>query len=200
MKKTTSTGKENNQPKGATEYRLNIVLFDIEPLIWREVVINSDISLAKLHRVIQIVMGWFDGHLHQFETPDGTCYGPRDPEFDPPHDLLNEAKARVADVLRDSGDKLLYTYDFGDGWDHKIELLGIAVAKSQRRGTTCLAGARACPPEDCGGSGGYERFLEIIGNPKHKEHKEMLEWIGGGFDPEAFDIDLVNEELASLGK
>jgi hypothetical protein len=200
MKKTKSIGKETNQPTGATEYRLNIFLFDVEPLIWREVVINSDISLAKLHRVIQIAMGWFDGHLHQFETTDGTCYGSRDSAFDPPPDLRSEASVRVADVLRNIGDELLYTYDFGDGWEHGIELLAIAVGESQRRKATCVAGARACPPEDCGGPGGYEQVLAAIRNPKDKEYEETLEWIGEGFDPEAFDIDLVNKELASLGR
>lgn len=92
-----------------------------------------------------------------------------------------------------------YEYDFGDSWQHRIEVEKVLPPEPGVRYPRCLAGKRACPPEDVGGIFGYEEFLQAIRSPKHPEHEAMLEWAGGAFDPEAFDLQGVNEQLAHLG-
>lgn len=102
------------------------------------------------------------------------------------------------DQIVSEGDKLIYEYDFGDGWEHKIRIEKILPAEKGKRYPVCLAGKRACPPEDCGGPPGYERLLEVLRDPKHEEYEETLEWLGGPFDPEAFDVNEVNRMLKSV--
>jgi len=101
------------------------------------------------------------------------------------------------EVLLKEKDFIHYEYDFGDGWEHKVVLEKIIPSAPGLSAPSCIAGARACPPDDCGGVGGYQEFLEAIGDPFHPEHEAMLEWIGGEFDPEYFDPDEVNDELAA---
>jgi len=169
----------------------------MRPPIWRRVQVPSDLTLAKLHRVIQAVMGWYDSHLHQFIVGK-TYYGvPSLDEFSE-LELKDERKARLDQILSRSKQKIVYEYDFGDSWEHEIVLEKILAPDSRTRYPACLGGARACPPEDCGGVGGYANFLEAISDPDHEEHEEMLEWIGGEFDPEQFDVDLVNQGLKTI--
>jgi hypothetical protein len=175
--------KEEKQSKIC---QLKITLRDIRPPVWRRVQVPSDITLAKLHRIIQVAMGWYDSHLHQFIV-GGKYYGvPSIDEFSE-LDLKDERKARLNHVLSKSKQKIVYEYDFGDGWEHEILLEQILPPEPGVRYPRCIAGARACPPEDCGGTGGYENFLAAIRDLDHEEHDEYLEWIGGEFDPEAFD-------------
>jgi hypothetical protein len=90
----------------------------------------------------------------------------------------------------------VYEYDFGDGWEHEVRVEKLLPPQQEGRfRPLCLTGKRACPPEDVGGSGGYEDFLEAIRDPKHENHDEMVEWIGGDWDPEAFDLEVVNDDL-----
>jgi hypothetical protein len=88
-----------------------------------------------------------------------------------------------------------YTYDFGDNWEHTIQIEKVVDAEPGIRYPRCIDGKRACPPEDCGGAWGYGDFLKAIQDPKHSEHEEMTEWIGGEFDPEEFDLAAVNNGL-----
>jgi hypothetical protein len=176
-------------------YQLKITLSDVKPPIWRRVLVPSDLTLAKLHTVIQVAMGWENYHLHEFHIGDLTIGAP-DP--DAPRTLINEKKVRLLDVLDKVGAKGVYAYDFGDGWEH-----GIVVEKVLRPAPgvaypVCAAGKRRGPPEDSGGPLGYENLLEALGDPKHEEHKTMREWIGADFDPEAFSVDDVNRKLAPL--
>jgi len=165
-------------------YQLKITLKESRPPIWRRFQVRSDVTLAKLHRIIQEVMGWFDGHLHQFIV-GRIYYGVPDP--DDLSETRDERKVRLDQILSVPGRKIVYEYDFGDGWEHEIVLEKILSPDPKTRYPRCLDGARACPPEDCGGIYGYADFLEAIRNPEHEEHEEMLEWIGGEFDPEHFD-------------
>lgn len=176
-------------------YQLKVTLKDSKPPIWRRFQVRSDITFAKLHRIIQEVMGWFDGHLHQFIV-GRIYYGVPDP--DDLSEMRDERKVRLDQILSMPGRKIVYEYDFGDGWEHEIVLEKILSPDPKTRYPRCLDGARACPPEDCGGIYGYADFLEAIRDPNHEEHEEMLEWIGGEFDPEEFDLQDINISLKSI--
>jgi hypothetical protein len=159
--------------------------------------VRSDITLAKLHRIIQATMGWYDSHLHQFIV-SRNYYGvpSRDSFLD--EDLKDERKVPLKQILSKPKQKVTYEYDFGDGWEHEILLENVLAREPGVRYPHCIGGVRACPPEDCGGVGGYEDFLAAIRDPNHEEHDEYLEWIGGAFDPEEFELDEVNAALRQI--
>ena len=171
-------------------YRLKVTLRGSRPSVWRRLEVRADVTLFRLHQILQIVMGWTDSHLHQFRR-GSTYYGQPDPELG--MDRKNERRIRLNDVLRKAKDRMVYEYDFGDGWEHDIVLQASGSGTAVTPQVRVLAGRGACPPEDVGGIGGYYGFLEAIRNPKHPEHRDMLEWCGGHFDPDAFEIDEINE-------
>jgi hypothetical protein len=148
--------------------RLRVTLRDVEPPVWRELLVPVDFTFAQLHRVLQAAMGWEDCHLHEFEVGSERIGPPAPKEFfagDRP--IKDERKTRLGDVL-DGRRKFRYWYDFGDDWWHAIEI--------------------RCPPEDCGGPYGYADLLQALADPRHPEHRELREW-AGDFDPKRFDID-----------
>jgi len=173
----------------ASTYQIKVTLADSKPPIWRRLLVPSTITLAKLHDILQIAMDWTNSHLHQFIAKNQS-YGVPDPEFS--DDMKNEARVKLSEVLKKEKDAMVYEYDFGDSWYHKIILEKVLPYDPNVSLPRCTAGKRACPPEDCGGVWGYAGFLEAISDPKHPEHEEMLEWVGGEFDPEHFDIAEVN--------
>ena len=175
-------------------YRIKVTLRHIAPPIWRRIEVPGDIKLGKLHDVIQMAMGWTDSHLHGFRVGH-VNYGVPNPDF--PDDTQNERNVRL-DQIADEGDTIIYDYDFGDSWEHDLKIEKILPPEPDAHYPRCLKGSRACPPEDCGGPPGYERLLEALHDPKHEEHEEMREWIGGDFDPEAFDLDEVNQVLKRM--
>ncbi len=175
-------------------YQIKIALRHIRPPVWRRIQIAGDTRLGKLHRILQATMGWTNSHLHAFRV-GRTSYGEPDPEF--PADIKNERNVRL-DSIAAEGDTFIYEYDFGDGWEHEIKIEQVSPAEPGTRYPVCLAGKRACPPEDCGGPPGYEHLLEVLRDPQHGEHKEMAEWVGGPFAPDAFDLDDVNQALQSI--
>lgn len=178
-------------------YQLKITLDDVRPPIWRRLLVGEDTSLFNLHEIIQVAMGWQDYHLHMF-TVDGQIYGdPEDDEFGD-RGTKNETRYRLNKLDLGEKDKFKYEYDFGDGWGHTILVEKILPAEKGERYPVCLTGKRACPPEDVGGVWGYENFLEAIANPEHKEHDEYLEWSGGAFDPDAFDLEQINQRLHDM--
>jgi pRiA4b ORF-3-like protein len=177
----------------ARVYQIKITLDGTKPPIWRRLLVPGSVTLAKLHDILQIAMGWTDSHLHQFEAR-GEFYGKPDPEFGAP--MKAESRVRLDEVLVRVKDAMIYEYDFGDGWTHKIVLEKILEPAEGIVAPSCIAGARACPPEDCGGIWGYEELLGALGDPSHPEHDEMLEWMGGPFEPEHFDADEINKWLA----
>ncbi len=174
-------------------YQLKITLRGAKPPVWRRVTVPGAWSLYKLHRAIQDSFGWHDGHLHQFEVA-GDYFGIPHPDDGMP--VRDERRIALATLFPDAKAKFLYLYDFGDSWEH--EILIESVNADAATSAVCLAGKRACPPEDVGGVWGYEAFLETIGDPKHAEHEEMLDWVGGRFDPEAFDLDAINLRLKKI--
>ncbi len=173
-------------------YQLKVTLKYSSSPIWRRLQVASTDSLEDVHIALQIVMGWTNSHLHQF-VKDRVCYGIPDEDF--PSDMLDETDYRLDQLLKKEKDALIYEYDFGDGWMHDVVLEKILPFKTDVKLPVCLKGSRACPPEDVGGVPGYEMFLEAIANPSHPEYEDMLEWIGGGFDPEDFELAEVNDLL-----
>jgi hypothetical protein len=165
---------------------LEITVRDVEPRVWRRIVVPASISLRALHDVLQVTMGWENSHLYLFAIGD-TDYGDVEDM-----DELGDVHTKLADLVA-PGDTFRYDYDFGDGWEHDVRVLRTTTAD----GAHCLDGAGACPPEDCGGPGGYEHLLEVLADPAHPEHDELVEWIGRPVDPEAFDPEAVDAALRS---
>jgi hypothetical protein len=184
------------KPSDAPVYQLKVTLKDSRPPIWRRILVPGDVTLTKLHRILQVVMGWYDSHLHQFIV-GGASYGEPDPDF-PEDGMKSERRVKLKQVAPHENDCFTYEYDFGDSWEHDIRVEKILPAVPGLELPVCIAGKRACPPEDCGGVWGYESFLEAIGDPDHPEHDEMLQWVGGEFDPEAFDLGEINESLKRI--
>lgn len=180
-------------------YQVKITLMGLP--IWRRLLVREDMSLGLLHAVIQVAMGWTNSHLHHFIAGKNRY---SDPQFDDGFDFgappdLDEGKITLAEAAPRVKAKFLYEYDFGDSWVHTITVEKILEPEAAPKGVAeCTGGECACPPEDCGGAWGYADLLKIIKNPKHKEHKSMMEWLGGGFDPEEFDIEDINKYLKKL--
>jgi len=172
-------------------YQLKVTLDDNKPPIWRRILVSENITLRDLHEIIQRVMGWRNYHLHLFRI-SGQIYG--DPEDDETGMLgtKNEARYRINQFWLREKSKFSYEYDFGDGWEHTILVEKITSTDPSAYYPVCIAGKRACPPDDVGGIWGYADFLEATADSAHGEHDEMLEWAGGEFDPEKFDLDQVN--------
>ncbi len=161
--------------------------------------VSESINLLELHDVIQAVFGWQDYHLHEFEIR-GLRYGdPANDEYGE-WDMQDEEKIRLREIGLVEGESFSYVYDFGDNWRHTIKLERIRPAAKGTRLPRCLAGERACPPEDVGGIGGYAGFLEALADASHPEHQSYLRWIGGAFDPGAFDLEDADARLAERAR
>jgi len=181
--------------------QLRIELEHSQPLIWRTVLLPDNITLVKLHTVIQAAMGWWGGHLHEFII-DHRHYGQvfdDDPMLDLGPELIDERRKKLLKLLGRKR-QFEYLYDFGDSWWHRIRLEGLLPLTSPRPHAMCIAGEMACPPEDVGGLGGYFEFLEAVINPHHEEHESMIEWCGGRFDPVACSISEINERLKQMAR
>jgi hypothetical protein len=177
-------------------YQIQIALSRFKPKIWRRLLISSDLLLSDFHKIIQSSMGWTNSHLHQF-IKNQTFYTERMQDDDTWEEMNNVdyVKTKISDLLKKEKDKIVYEYDFGDGWEHDVLLEKILPFDEKLKYPVCLAGKMNCPPEDCGGVWGYSDLLEILNNPKHEEYDSYIEWLGGEFDPEHFDKEAVNEIL-----
>lgn len=162
--------------------QLKVSLLYTKPPIWRRILVRDSRSLRDLHHIIQVVMGWDGEHMHAFR-------GSRSRRDDLPE------RALLTGVFTRTGTKIIYEYDFGDSWEHEIRLEKTEPCDPARPEPLCLGGALACPPEDCGGTPGYYGILEALRNRTDPESAELLEWVGEGFDPEAFDLDAINQAL-----
>jgi hypothetical protein len=174
-------------------YELLVELEDIEPLIWRRILVPGSIKLPKLHDLLQLVMGWSDSHLHSFEVGHKTFSLAHDEMED--LNILDEQKYTLGRILGESVREFVYEYDFGDSWRHRIKVKPVPQPNTDWFYPLCIAGERAAPPDDVGGVMGYLEFLSAIQDPKHDEHESMLAWIGGAFDPEGFDLNAINRAL-----
>ena len=173
-------------------FQFKIALKGIRPPIWRRIQVPSTYSFWDLHVAIQDAMGWTDCHLHSFEFGLRTkgireSIGIPDPDFPDEDDMLPGWKIPIAKLFSMSNPSADYIYDFGDDWEHKVVLESILPRDGSVQYPRCIAGKRACPPEDCGGVWGYEELLEIQADPSHERHEEIMEWLGDPIDPESFN-------------
>lgn len=178
-------------------YQLKIVLKDIKPTIFRILQIRGNANLGKLHDYIQGVMGWTDSHLHDFKINGERYQAEEQMDYEGEPGVSNERKCYLNELVKE-GDSFSYLYDFGDCWYHTITVEKVLPPAENVYYPICIYGERACPPEDCGGSMGYKNFVEILNNPEHEEHERFVEWSGGDFDPNEFDIAEANEILDKI--
>ncbi len=193
-KGTDMATKKNESPLEI--YQIKVTLLGTEPPIWRRLLVPAGLTLAQLHAVVQKAMGWRDGHMHEFLVGKRR-FGrpePADP-FMGASDIESERTALLCDVAGRVGKKMIYTYDFGDGWEHAIVVEKQLAADPDTVYPVCTDGQLACPPEDCGGIPGFYDILDALADPEHERHEEICEWIGEDFDPEAFSVDAVNKGL-----
>jgi Plasmid pRiA4b ORF-3-like protein len=177
------------EPK--TVHQLKVTLRHVKPPVWRRLVVSSDMRLSALSDTLESAMGWYGGHLHQFDVR-GESYGQPDPDWD--DDASDERKVRLTDVLPAVKSKMRWDYDFGDGWEHDVVVEAIEPRNPKLRYPICLAGRATCPPEDCGGPRGYQELLEALQDPAHEDHERLREW-AAGFDPGSFDLVEVNAAI-----
>lgn len=184
---------EENQIVGKRVFQFKITLRGIKPPIWRRILVPETYSFWDLHVAIQSAMGWRNLHLHDFEIMN-----PKNGEIDTigiiteednPHDSYryDTCKKKIARYFLDENRKARYRYDFGDGWEHNIVLEKILPKLIGEKYPQIIGGARMCPPEDCGGHPGYERFVTIMRDPKDPAYRRMLAWYGGAYDPESWN-------------
>jgi Plasmid pRiA4b ORF-3-like protein len=178
--------------------RLKVTLKGVEPLVMRPIDVPLKIRLDRLHLILQAALGWTDSHLYLFSA-GGAEWGVPDEDF--PDDAAPAAGTALRDVIEDTRARTLhYVYDFGDHWDHVIKVERIGEAVPNLLYPMLIAAAGHCPPEDVGGPSGYAELLEVIGDPDHEEHEQMLTWAGGRFDPHAPDIPAIERALEILAK
>lgn len=187
------------RPAGAPAiYQLKITLKYTAPPVWRRVQVADDTTLGHLHSIIQAAMGWGNDHLHAFRVGKAEYATTEGDMAVIGLTVRDEWEADVRAVLPKVGSKMLYIYDFGDSWKHEIRLEKILPPEEGKQIPICLAGARACPPEDCGGPSGYASLVAASSDPRHPDRRYWREWLGGNFDPEALDLEAVNRRLAGL--
>ncbi len=174
---------------------LKVTLSGTKPPIWRRLLVPGSMTLGDLSEAILTAMGWDGGHLHAFDI-GGRQYG--DPAM--VEDVANENRLALSGVRKSGVKRFGYTYDFGDNWEHIVAIEKMEAPLPGRAYPACVAGARNCPPEDCGGVWGYAELLEILADPAHPERAERIEWIGEDFDPEEFDVALADKRLAARFK
>jgi hypothetical protein len=183
-------------PAPAPRLQLRVALKNVAPPIWRRIIVDGGISFAQLHVVIQRAMGWHDAHLHEFIVGEQHIGAPAAEDFfDTDDEIIDESTVRVADAVG-SKRKFRYWYDFGDDWWHEIAVEKRLPADPDAPPATLVDGARACPPEDCGGPWGYAELLEALADADHPDHDDMMRWIGP-IDPERFDPAVYAKRVAA---
>ena len=175
--------------------QLRVALADVaDPPVWRQVVVPAGYTLDRVHGVIQAAMGWQNSHLHMFRIT-GREYGPVYAEDE--LETLDETQFRIGDLVK-AGDLASYDYDFGDGWEHELAVEASATADADAVYPGCTGGEGACPPEDCGGPGGFADLKELLAGPPSPEREEMLAWAGDEYDPAHFDLAAANMAAGSV--
>lgn len=195
---TGNTGSATRKPKEVRPvYELEVTLVGIEPPIWRRFTVPHRLSLAQLHDALLAVMGWQGGHLYEFIVDD-VHYA--DPDWDDEQGLSDATGVRLDDALTRGNGVLQYVYDWGDYWQHVVRRVGFRKRRSSEPVAKILEGERACPPEDVGGVGGYMRFLEAMAMPTHLDHQDLLDWVGGQWDAERFDLGAAQRRLTAAAR
>jgi hypothetical protein len=196
-----TTPDENHTAGESTDVivQLKVKLLGVsKPPVWRRLQFRADTRLDHLHEIIVAAFGWQDYHMHVFASgPDQ--FGPPDPELG----FTDERRVSLSQLISGVGDRLRYTYDFGDDWQHEIVVEDLLDADPEIHYPLLATAKGACPPEDCGGTWGYAELKEILADPSHEQHQDMLDWLGldnsSAFDPNAAATDQIEEELALSG-
>jgi hypothetical protein len=196
-----TTPGEDQRASGNTDVivQIKVKLLGVsKPPVWRRLALRADTSLDHLHEMIVAAFGWQDYHMHVFTSgPDE--FGVPDPELG----FADERHVSLGQLIGGVGDRLRYTYDFGDDWQHEIVVEDLLDADPEIHYPILIAAKGACPPEDCGGPWGYAELKEILADPSHEQHQEMLDWLGlensSAFDPNAVTTDQIEQELALNG-
>lgn len=178
----------------------HLKLIGTEPLVTRTFKVLSGSSMYVLHHIIQVVMGWKNYHLYQFEVGELVIADNRLWDEDEMGPITDVKEVSVGEVFTRVGTTAVYEYDFGDGWMHHLELVDRSIHPTQEVLPPVVSGENACPPEDCGGIHGYKELLEVLKNPKHPEYRETKVWVGSKFNPTNFSVDACNKELGKLNK
>ncbi len=179
---------------GQSVFRLRVTLGEVVPTVWRRLLVPGSVRLAKLHGMFQAAMGWTDSHLHSF-TIGAQLFGMHFDDY--PEDEIDEKEVTVLRAI-DEHRRFSYEYDFGDSWEHEVVVEELTRTSRGLKYAVCLDGQNACPPEDCGGVGGYTELLEVLADPGHEDHDHFLQWVGGRFDPTWFDLVATNVALQQL--
>lgn len=183
-------------PAPSVLYQFKITLLDTKPKIWRRIQI-PDCKLNTLHYHIQAVMGWENSHLHHFDIK-GERHGiPEHIDYDDDGSVVDSRKIMVSEIVSQDSKKIAfrYTYDFGDNWEHEVLFEGVVKPDRGTKYPVCVEGERCGPPENCGGTPGYEHLLSVLNDPGDEEYDEMLEWVGDDFDPELFDAKIATVRM-----
>jgi len=186
--------KAESRGTGHPAHRLHVELDDVRPAVWRQLIVPGTIRLSKLADILLVAMGWNNSHLHQFRIGD-VLFGMHVEDW--PEEEIDEKSVTVVQALGDER-RFWFDYDFGDGWGHEIELQEADWLSHSLKFAVCISGENACPPDDVGGPGGYDEFLEAIADSKHPEYEEFLTWIGGSFNRSHFDLAETNASLQRL--
>lgn len=182
------------------QLQLKVTLLEIRPAIWRRLLVPAHIKLPKFHTVLQLAFDWTNSHLHAFRLKDESYEAYYSETWE---DSLggierrDESKFRLCDLLHAKGDRLVYEYDFGDSWLHDVRVEKVLPATGPTP-VSCIAGARAAPPEDCGSIPGYYQLVEAMADPKHPERAHLLDWLGEPYDPEAFNLAALDSALTKF--
>lgn len=185
----------HRRPFSGSLLTLHVDLAHVRPKIWRRLVVPADVRLDMVHDILQVTFGWTNSHLHDFSVGEAR-FGMVDVEEE---FLVVDECAAPLGAITEAGAKFIYRYDYGDDWEHIVHVEAIS-QNVEPPTVTCTGGARACPPEDCGGPPGYENMLAILRDPKHEEYAEMRTWVGRKYDPEKFDLAAVNKKLGPIEK
>lgn len=182
-----------------TSLTFKIELDDTDPKVTRSFKVSPNTTMYELHHIIQIVMGWTNSHIYQFNVGKQVMADTRlvDDELGPVTDVKG---VMLTDVFSKVGTVVIYEYDFGDGWKHHLELVDISTHTFDEALPKIIGGEYACPPEDCGGRYGYRELKEILLNPQHPEYESTKVWVGPKFNPMVCDFSSIQQGLGKLQK
>ena len=182
-----------------TSLTFKIELDDTDPKVTRSFKVSPNTTMYELHHIIQIVMGWTNSHIYQFNVGKQVMADTRlvDDELGPVTDVKG---VMLTDVFSKVGTVVIYEYDFGDGWKHHLELVDISTHTFDEALPKIIGGEYACPPEDCGGRYGYRELKEILLNPKYPEYESTMVWVGPKFNPLVCDFNSIQQGLGKLQK
>lgn len=181
-------------------YQVRVTLKDTRPAVWRRILVPADITLGPMHEMLQAAMGWRGGHGHQFRVAGKRFGEPKaDPGEGPDGTVADESLLTLSQATLGGIQAIDYEYDPGDVWLHTLRVEKVTSSRETPGSfPLCTAGAGACPPEDVGGASGYESFLWALAHPNHLDHDRYVEWVGGKFDPERFDLAAADRRIRSV--